>query len=146
MKQTITEFVLNNYRDKPIKELAREFGSTPQEITKIFREHKLESPFLCSKFSINHYYSDISYTCFKIAVEAVLEYGLENPDHIFILATLDYCFDTSHDIKEAIEFFKEYYYKTLVPQLHNLKDPEMIIGRDLVSLLIKNANKEKKSK
>ena len=146
MEKTITDFVLNNYTKKPIKELAREIGVPPQEITKVFREKQLESPFLCSKFSINHYYSDISYTCFKIAVEAVLDYGLENPDHIFVLAILDYCFDTSHDVREAIAFFKDYYYKKIVPKLHDLKNPEIVIGQDLVSLLIKNVSKEKKGR
>ena len=145
MQEHVVDFVLQNYKIKPIKELARDLNVTPQEIAKVFRAYQLVSPFLCSKFEINHTYSDISYTCFRIVVEDILSFGLTNPNDIFILAILEYCFDTSHDIKEAKKFFQKYYYEILVPQLDDLQDVEFVISDDLISLITRSIERKNKN-
>ena len=138
---TIEDYVVKNYKSYTIKELADNLHTTPNEIKKVFRKKQLVSPFRYEVIFVNKHYSDASKICFKYSVKRILSLGLTNLDAIFNAAIIDYCLDTYHDINEAKEHFKDYYYTSLAPILNKLESEELYITKDLLNILAKNTKK-----
>lgn len=134
-----SDYIFANYKTQSMKEISNALNVPILSISKFFKTHNLESVFKCNNFGHNEYYGEISFTCFKMHVESALEYNLKDIKDVFNLAILSYCFETHHDINEAKQYFCEYFYSVLVPELNELKNKQIIIKPELIHFLVEKS-------